>query len=69
MCNGICILRGLQADASYQLGDKHTLRGGVMVMDEYLSADSSTTAVLMDSFDPSSFNPLPGSPTTTIRSE
>ena len=57
---------GLQADASYQLGDKHTLRGGVMLMDEYLSAASSTTAVLMDSTDPSSFNPLPGSPTTTI---
>ena len=57
---------GLQADASYQLGDKHTLRGGVMVMDEYLSADSSTTAVLMDSLDPSSFNPLPGSPPTNI---
>jgi outer membrane receptor protein involved in Fe transport len=57
---------GLQADASYQLGDNHTLRGGVMVMDEYLSADSSTTAVLMDSLDPSSFNPLPGSPTTNI---
>jgi outer membrane receptor protein involved in Fe transport len=57
---------GLQADASYQLGDKHTLRGGVMLMDEYLSAGSSTTAVLMDSFDPSTFNPQPGSPTTTI---
>ena len=58
---------GVQADASYQLGDKHTLRGGVMLMDEYLSAASSTTAVLMDSTDPSSFNPLPGSPTTTIQ--
>ena len=37
-----------------------------MLLDEYLSAGSSTTAVLMDSTDPSSFNPLPGSPTTTI---
>jgi outer membrane receptor protein involved in Fe transport len=57
---------GLQADASYNLGDKHTIRGGVMLLDEYLSSDSTTTAVLMDSTDPSSFNPLPGSPTTAI---
>ncbi|HKW28875.1 MAG TPA: TonB-dependent receptor [Verrucomicrobiae bacterium] len=57
---------GLQADASYTLGDKHTIRGGVMLMDEYLSADSTTTAILMDSTDPSTFNPQPGSPTTTI---
>jgi hypothetical protein len=57
---------GLQADASYSLGDKHTIRGGVMLLDEYLSADSTTTAILMDSTDPGGFNPLPGSPTTTI---
>ena len=57
---------GLQADASYNLGDKHTIRAGVMLLDEYLSADSTTTAILMDSTDPGSFNPLPGSPTTTI---
>ena len=30
---------GLQADASYDLGDKHTIRGGVMLLDEYLSAE------------------------------
>src|SRR5208282_3812477 len=57
---------GMQTDASYTLGDKHTIRGGVMLMDEYLSADSTTTAILMDSTDPATFNPLPGSPTTTI---
>src|ERR1039457_2032664 len=57
---------GLQADASYTLGDKHIIRGGVMLMDEYLSADSTTTAILMDSTDPGSFNPQPGSPTTAI---
>ena len=57
---------GLQADASYQLGNKHTIRGGAMLLDEYLSSDSTTTAVLMDSTDPSSFNPLPGSPTTNV---
>jgi outer membrane receptor protein involved in Fe transport len=57
---------GFQLDASYALGDKHTIRGGVLVLDEYLSADASSTAILMDSTDPSSFNPLPGSPTTNI---
>jgi hypothetical protein len=34
---------GLQADASYGLGDKHTLRGGVMILDESVSADTRTT--------------------------
>jgi outer membrane receptor protein involved in Fe transport len=34
---------GLQADASYDLGDKHTLRGGAMVWGEFVTADSSTT--------------------------
>jgi outer membrane receptor protein involved in Fe transport len=57
---------GLQADASYALGDKNTIRGGVMLLDEYLSADATTTAILMDSTDPSTFDPQPGSPTTTI---
>jgi outer membrane receptor protein involved in Fe transport len=57
---------GLQTDASYALGEKHTIRGGVMLMEEYLSADSTTTAILMDGTDPATFNPLPGSPTTTI---
>jgi outer membrane receptor protein involved in Fe transport len=57
---------GLQADASYALGDKNTIRGGVMLLDEYLSADATTTAILMDSTDPSTFNPRLGSPTTTI---
>jgi outer membrane receptor protein involved in Fe transport len=34
---------GLQADASYALGDEHTIRGGVLLLNEYVSADSSTT--------------------------
>jgi len=34
---------GLQADASYELGDKHTIRGGLMLLEEYLSADTTTT--------------------------
>ncbi len=59
---------GIQTDASYALGDKHTIRAGFMLMDEYLSADSTTTAILMQTNNPSSpdFNPQPGSPTTTI---
>ncbi len=39
---------GLQADASYTLGDKHTIRGGVMLLDEYLSANSTTTVLPVD---------------------
>jgi outer membrane receptor protein involved in Fe transport len=39
---------GLQADASYALGDKHTIRGGVMFLDEYLSANTITTVFPVD---------------------
>jgi outer membrane receptor protein involved in Fe transport len=39
---------GLQADASYNLGDRHTIRGGVMLLDEYLSANSITTVFPVD---------------------
>ncbi len=34
---------GLQADASYNIGESHTLRGGVMAWDEVASADTTTT--------------------------
>ncbi len=34
---------GLQADASYALGDKHTLRGGVMIWEESVTSDTTTT--------------------------
>jgi outer membrane receptor protein involved in Fe transport len=33
---------GLQADASYELNDKHTIRGGFMLLDEEVAADSTT---------------------------
>jgi outer membrane receptor protein involved in Fe transport len=51
---------GLQADASYELNDKHTLRGGVMLLEEFVTADSSTTVFPMGSDDPNSllFNPV-----------
>lgn len=34
---------GFQADGSYDLGDKHTLRGGAMLLDEVVFDQSSTT--------------------------
>ena len=34
---------GVQADASYDLGDNHTIRGGVLGVKEYVTADTSTT--------------------------
>lgn len=39
---------GVELDASYELGDEHTLRFGGMVMDEYLTDDNSTTAFNLD---------------------
>ena len=39
---------GLQADASYELNDKHTFRGGVLVLDESVSAHSTTTVFPVD---------------------
>ncbi len=39
---------GLQADASYELNDKHTIRGGFMALDESVSADTTTTVFNLD---------------------
>jgi len=39
---------GLQADGSYDLGDKHTLRGGAMLLDETVFANSATTVFPVD---------------------
>jgi outer membrane receptor protein involved in Fe transport len=39
---------GLQADASYDLGAKHTIRAGVLLMDESVAADSTTTVFPVD---------------------
>jgi outer membrane receptor protein involved in Fe transport len=41
--NRILYSGGLQADASYDLGDKHTVRGGLMTLDEFVTADTTTT--------------------------
>jgi outer membrane receptor protein involved in Fe transport len=39
---------GMQADASYDLGDKHTIRGGALVLGEFVQADSTTTVFPLD---------------------
>src|SRR5208337_3878395 len=40
---------GLEFDASYELGDKHTIRGGFMFLDESLSSDTTTAVFPVDS--------------------
>jgi len=40
---------GLQADASYELNDTHTIRGGAMFLGEYVTSDSTTTVFPVDS--------------------
>lgn len=39
---------GLQLDASYNLGDNHTIRGGVTGIDEFVRGDASTTVFPVD---------------------
>jgi outer membrane receptor protein involved in Fe transport len=39
---------GAQLDASYALGDKHTIRGGAMLLDESVAANSTTTVFPVD---------------------
>ncbi|MDB6023663.1 MAG: tonB dependent receptor family protein [Pedosphaera sp.] len=39
---------GLQADASYQLGENHTLRGGALFIGETVAANTSTTVFPVD---------------------
>ncbi|MGO8838264.1 MAG: TonB-dependent receptor [Limisphaerales bacterium] len=39
---------GLQADASYQLGDKHTIRCGGLLLDTSVTENSSTTVFNLD---------------------
>jgi outer membrane receptor protein involved in Fe transport len=51
---------GLQADGSYDLGDKHTIRGGGMLVNEAVFADSATTVFPVDG------NGNPNGPQETI---
>jgi len=39
---------GGELDASYDIGDKHTVRFGGLIMDEYLTDDNSTTVFTLD---------------------
>jgi outer membrane receptor protein involved in Fe transport len=39
---------GVQGDASYKLNDEHTVRGGLMVVDELLTSDTTTTVFPVD---------------------
>ena len=39
---------GLQADGSFELNDKHTIRGGFMSLEESVSANSTTTVFPVD---------------------
>jgi outer membrane receptor protein involved in Fe transport len=50
----------LQADGSYDLGDKHTIRGGGMLVNEAVFADSATTVFPVDG------NGNPNGPQETI---
>jgi outer membrane receptor protein involved in Fe transport len=49
---------GLQGDASYALGDYHILRGGIMVLDESVSADTTTTVFPVDSSGDATGSPI-----------
>ena len=57
---------GLQADGSYDLGDKHTIRGGGQLLNETVFAASTTTVLPIGSTDVTStnFNPTAGAPLT-----
>jgi outer membrane receptor protein involved in Fe transport len=46
--NRILYSGGWQADASYDLGDHHTVRGGVMSLAEAVTADTTTTVYDVD---------------------
>ncbi len=39
---------GIQVDASYELNDKHTFRGGVLLLDEMVQANATTTVFPVD---------------------
>jgi outer membrane receptor protein involved in Fe transport len=39
---------GLQADASYNLGDSHTIRAGILGIEEWVTANSETTVFNLD---------------------
>jgi outer membrane receptor protein involved in Fe transport len=50
---------GMEANASYEIGDDHTVRGGFLGMNEYVEADTSTTVfqLLNGNIDPANTAP------------
>jgi len=57
---------GLQADASYELNDKHTIRGGFMALDESVSADSTTSVFNLDGAGNPTGSPFPIADNNTL---
>lgn len=57
---------GLQADASCELNDKHTIRGGFMALDESVSADSTTTVFNLDGAGNPTGSPFPIADNNTL---
>ena len=49
---------GLQADASYNLGEKNTVRGGMMLLEEAVSSHSSTSVFPVDANGDPTGNPF-----------
>ncbi len=54
---------GFQFDGSYQLGDKHTIRAGAMLLYQYLTDDSATTVFNLDG----TGDPIAGSQHTIVQ--
>ncbi len=50
---------GIQVDASYELNDKHTFRGGVLFLDEMVQANATTTVFPVDGSGNPTGGPLP----------
>ena len=50
---------GVELDASYEIGDKHTLRFGGLLMDEYLTDDNTTTVFPLNGLGDPSGAPFP----------
>ncbi|MFZ1072290.1 MAG: TonB-dependent receptor [Verrucomicrobiia bacterium] len=50
---------GIQIDASYELNDKHTFRGGIILQDTMVQADATTTVFPVDGSGNPTGGPLP----------
>jgi len=50
---------GFQLDGSYALGDKHTIRGGIILLDTMVQADATTTVFPVNGSENPTGGPLP----------